>query len=121
MPVTWTGQARDQLRQVRRLLLNPNPRQVERCAPLLQEAAGCLRNLQQMAQQDQLQDPAERRELRRELGEVRREMEQVQILLQNASKFYLGWAQLLGAAAQTYSADGSFGQITGPQRLSVEG
>jgi hypothetical protein len=113
--------ARRKLRQVRQILMTPSPEQLGDCGPVLEEAVallGCL--MESRKSGDQI--PAPKNELLMdEVQVLRRELSVVTALMQQAAGYYLGWAQMLGAATGGYNNHGEAAPVTGGSQLSVEG
>lgn len=125
-------QARRKVRQVRQILLTPSPEQLGECGPVLEEAAGLLGSLLKGAIGGAWDPPAGselpgqlRGELHSELGDelqvLRRELSVVTALMQQAAGYYLGWAQMLGAAIGGYNNQGDVPSLAVESRISVEG
>ncbi|MEO8128410.1 MAG: hypothetical protein ABI822_15020 [Bryobacteraceae bacterium] len=115
-----TRSARRKLWQVREKLLSPSPEQLAGCGPELEEAADLLGLL--------IEDgaghsgvPVRQRELRDELQQLRRDLAVVTALMEQAARYYLGWAQMLGAAVGGYTSLGDVPPLTVESRLSLEG
>ncbi len=125
-------QARRKLRQVRQILLTPSPEQLGECGPVLEEAADLLASLLKdgmssargpirlMELRQELR-PELRLELGAELQVLRRELTVVTALMQQAAGYYLGWAQMLGAAISGYTSEGEVPPLAVESRFSVEG
>ena len=121
-------QARRKVRQVRQILMTPSPEQVGECGPVLEEAAGLLGSLLKGAIGGAWDPPSGselRGELHSELGDelqvLRRELAVVTALMQQAAGYYLGWAQMLGAAIGGYNNQGDVPSLAVESRISVEG
>jgi hypothetical protein len=117
--VQRVAEARRRLREVKDILMTPSPEHLEACGPALEEAAGLLGPL--LAQR---KTGAGIPLLVREVEGLRRELAAVTALMQQASRYYLGWAQMLGTAAGGYNDHGEAAlnaALTGESRLSVEG
>ena len=109
--------ARWKLRQVRQILMTPSPEGLSECGTVLEEAAELLGKLQP--------GPTQRvPHLMDELQVLRRELTVVNALMQQAAGYYLGWAQILGAATGGYTSHGEAAPLTvrraGVSRLSME-
>lgn len=129
-------QARRKVRQVRQILMTPSPEQLGECGPVLEEAAGLLGSLLKggigeawnpsggRESRGQLRTGL-RSELHSELGDelqiLRRELSVVTALMQQAAGYYLGWAQMLGAAIGGYNNQGDVPSLAVESRISVEG
>ena len=112
--------ARRKLRQVRQILMTPSPEQLGECGPVLEEAADLLGSLLEggmSSARDSLPGPL----LQEELQVLRRELTVVTALMQQAAGYYLGWAQMLGAAIGGYTNHGDVPPLVVESRLSVEG
>ena len=121
-------QARRKLRQVRQSLMTPSPEQLGECGPVLEEAADLLGSLLEggmsTARGAILRSEfryESRLELTDELQVLRRELTVVTALMQQAAGYYLGWAQMLSAAASGYTNQGDVPPLAVESRLSVEG
>lgn len=116
--------ARRKLRQVRQILMMPSPEQLGECGPVLEEAADLLGSLLESGMssaRDPLLGPLLVPLLQEELQVLRRELTVVTALMQQAAGYYLGWAQMLGAAIGGYTNHGDVPPLTVESRLSVEG
>lgn len=112
--------ARRKLRQVRQILMTPSPEQLGECGPVLEEAADLLGSLLEggmSSARGSLPVPL----LHEELQVLRRELTVVTALMQQAAGYYLGWAQMLGAAIGGYTNHGDVPPLVVESRLSVEG
>jgi hypothetical protein len=103
-------QARRSLTLVRQKLLNPTPQALESCAPHLRTAIDSLARLQsQLGNAESRRPGLPTRELRTELSTLRRELAQVNALMQNAGAFHAALAHLLTPQADDsirYAAGG---------------
>jgi len=106
-----------QLRQVRQKLLNPSPDALNECIPMLEAAGKALQDIETALRAN----PENRPELRAELERFRSELSVVNQLLRHAASFYLGWAQLLAAAAGGYTASGYATPLPSSPRIKVRG
>lgn len=112
--------------------MTPSPEQLGECGPVLEAAADLLGSLLDGGL-GSARGPILRRELqhelrpelRIELGDelqvLRRELTVVTALMQQAAGYYLGWAQMLGAAIGGYTNQGDVPPLAVESRLSVEG
>jgi hypothetical protein len=107
-------EARRKLHQVRQILMTPSPERLGDCGPVLQEAAGLLGSLSDCPKSGV---PL----LIEELQALRRDLSVVTALMQQAAGYYLGWAQMLGAATTGYTNQGDAGPLLGYSQMSVEG
>ena len=117
-------QARWKLRQVRQILMTPSPEQLGECGPVLEEAADLLGSLLDggiSSARGPLLRSDLRSDLRNELQLLRRELTVVTALMQQAAGYYLGWAQMLGAAIGGYNNRGDVPPLAVQSRLSVQG
>ena len=112
--------ARRKLRQVRQILITPSPEQLGECGPVLEEAADLLGSLL-VSGMSGARGPLPGPELHEELKVLRRELTVVTALMEQAAGYYLGWAQMLGAAVGGYTNRGDVPPLTVESRLSVEG
>ena len=113
-------EARRKLRQVRQNLMTPSPELLGECGPVLEEAAGLLGSLlENRNSPDRI--PAPQNELRDELQELRRELTVMAALMDQAACYYLGWAQMLGAAVTGYTSHGDVPPLRVESRVSLEG
>ena len=112
--------ARRKLRQVRQILITPSPEQLGECGPVLEEAADLLGSLL-VSGMSGARGPLPGPELHEELKVLRRELTVVTALMEQAAGYYLGWAQMLGAAVGGYTNHGDVPPLTVESRLSVEG
>jgi hypothetical protein len=108
--------ARRKLRQVREILMTPSPEGLGECGPVLEEAAELLKSLLEIARGGR-NIPL----LADEVQGLRRELTVVQALMQQAAGYYLGWAQMLGAATNGYTNQGAVPPLITRPQLSVEG
>jgi len=109
-------EARRKLRQVRQNLMTPSPELLGECGPVLEEAAGLLGSLL-----ENRNSSAPHNDLRDELQELRRELTVVAALMDQAACYYLGWAQMLGAAVTGYTSYGDVPPLRVESRVSLEG
>jgi hypothetical protein len=58
--------------------------------------------------------------LAEEVHGLRRDLTVVTALMQQAAGFYLGWAQMLGAATSGYTNEGTVPPLTTRPQLSIE-
>jgi hypothetical protein len=107
-------EARRKLHQVRQILMTPSPERLGDCGPVLEEAAGLLGSLLDCPKSGV---PL----LMEELQALRRDVSVVTALMQQAAGYYLGWAQMLGAATSGYTNQGDAAPLVGYSQLSVEG
>jgi hypothetical protein len=105
-------EARRKLYQVRQILMTPSPERLGDCGPVLEEAAGLLGSLPDCRKSGRLME---------ELHALRRDLSVVTALMQQAAGYYLGWAQMLGAATSGYTNQGDAAPLEGYSQLSVEG
>ena len=95
--------ARSSLQKFRLKLLRPTASTLDAGSADLAAALNCLKSLdlltqgQRSARDEQL--------LRFELAILRRELQQVNALMENASHFYQGWARLVSSAVDDASAN----------------
>jgi hypothetical protein len=101
--------ARRKLAQVRQILMTPTPEQLADCGPALEAAVEILGDVEPV--------PI----LMDELHGMQRELSVVTALMQQAAGYYLGWAQMLGAAIGGYTPYGEAAPLTGRSHVSVEG
>ena len=94
--------------------MTPSPEQLAECGPVLEEAAGLLASLLDCPKSG---IPL----LMGELQELRRDLSVVAALMQQAAGYYLGWAQMLGAATSGYTNQGDAAPLVGHSQMSVEG
>ena len=110
--------ARRKLRHVTEMLLTPSPELLEGCGPALEEAAALLGSL--------LEDrtgtvPGPVPAMHDELQGLRRDLTVMTALMEQAAGYYLGWAQMLGAAVGGYTSQGNVPPLAVDSRVSVEG
>jgi hypothetical protein len=108
------AQARSEVEQVRRLLLDPTPAAVAQCAGHLAEAAGALGALQRDLPEGQTW------RLKPDLRSLRRELDRAGKLLEGAAAWQAGWARIV-ASAGGYTQSGELPELTAQGRLSVQG
>jgi hypothetical protein len=108
--------ARRKLAQVRHILMTPAPEQLAGCGPVLEAAVEILGYVER-GQETRKPLPI----LMDELRELQRELSVVTALMQQAAGYYLGWAQMLGAAIGGYTPYGEAAPLTGRSHVSVEG
>jgi hypothetical protein len=108
-------EARQKLHQVRQILMTPSPERLGDCGPVLEEAAGLLASLPDYRKSGPPVPFIE------ELQALRRDLSVVTALIQQAAGYYLGWAQILGAATSGYTNQGDAAPLVGYPQVSVEG
>ena len=101
-------QVRRSVQLVRLRLLNPTPKVLESCVPHLRTAVDSLDRLQQHLANPESASLRETRDLRVEMSELRRELAQVNALMQQASAFHAALSNLLAPDDQpvNYAAGG---------------
>jgi hypothetical protein len=99
------------LRKVREMLLRPTPESLEECGPVLEAAARLIGKIR----------PADVADMRPDIDALRRELNVVSALMHQASGFYFGWSQILGAAIGGYRPGGQTASVPAPRRISIEG
>lgn len=103
-------QARRSLEKVRVKLLSPTIQAMDSSASDLGVAVACLKTLEVSFTSGQRLTPEWRRLLELEMAGLRRELQAVNVLLENAGKFYQGWARLISSgvddAPANYSVQG---------------
>jgi len=109
--------ARRKLSQVREILMIPSPEQLGECGPVLEEAAELLGSLLESRKCGGPGIPL----LAGEVQGLRRDLMVVTALMQQAAGYYLGWAQMLGAATSGYTNHGEVPPLTVRPQFSVEG
>lgn len=102
---------RKKLAEVSRLLLVPQPANVEMCVPLLEDASRAFGGLENAVPSVSRSD----------MHAVRSDLARVQALLAQAACLHSGWAQILGAAAGGYTQAGTASMLTATSRVSVQG
>jgi hypothetical protein len=107
-------QARRKLHQVREILISPSPEKLGECGPVLEDAAGLLGSLLE-SRTNGAAPPL----LAEELQGLRRELSVVTALMQQAAGYYLGWAQMLGAATNGYTNHGEAAPLVDCSQLSI--
>lgn len=110
--------ARHILIQLRELLVTPTPVLLAECAPLLEQAIECMREVERHAGNSGLN---RKEELRKELGSLQGELTTIRKLMDQASGFYLAWASLLSVATSGYTPQGEAAPLRAASRLSVSG
>ena len=108
------ARARSEVAEVRRLLLNPTPISVARCAGHLHEASAALSALQR----ELPEEPVPR--LKADLRNLRRELEHAGKLLEGSAAWHIGWARIV-ASAGGYTQSGVLPELSARARLSVQG
>src|SRR5260370_24529852 len=88
-------QARRSIHLIRQRLLNPTAKALESCTPHLRAAIASLERLQHELETPESQTSPDRNVLRTEMSELRRELAQVNALMQNASAFHAAMSYLL--------------------------
>jgi hypothetical protein len=108
IPAERIATARAAVDYVRTMLLAPTPQTLNECGRPLSEAADTLRQLQRV---DQGRESA--------MG-LKRDLDEVRSLLEQAGSFYLGWAGILNSRTGMYNAHGD---LQGPDgaTMSVDG
>jgi hypothetical protein len=109
VPAERVAAARAALGGVRTLLLAPTPQTLNECSRPLSEAAEVLRRLKRVDQQGR----------ESALG-LKRDLDEVRSLLEQAGASYLGWARILNSVNGTYDAVGDL-HAPGGATVSVEG
>jgi hypothetical protein len=99
------------LREIREMLLRPTPESLEKCAPVLEDAARLMGTIR----------PSDVAGIRPDIDALRRELNVVSALMHQASGFYSGWSQILGAAIGGYRPGGQTASVPVPGRISMEG
>ena len=89
------SQARRSLAKVRLKLLSPTVQTMDSSASELGAAVESLGKLEAGFRSGRRLTPQGRRLLELEMGNLRRELKEVSILLQGVGKFYEGWARLV--------------------------
>jgi hypothetical protein len=92
-------QARKSLGKVRLKLLSPSIRAMDSSTSDLAVAIDCLSELQTDFVSGQRRPPGWRRAMETEIGDLRRELGEVNALMAGAAKFYEGWARLVSSGA----------------------
>jgi hypothetical protein len=107
--------ARASLQKFRLKLLRPSIAALESGSADLMLAVDCLGRLEPVLRSRGPRPVAVERALRLEVGGLRRDLQQVNALLEGAGRFYQGWARLLGCAtgeeAANYRASGQPGVL----------
>jgi hypothetical protein len=116
------NEARESARQLRRALLSGSLEDLGESIPAL---TGAVRNLQSLekslaSQGDTTGDTTARTRLRRELIELRRDLDSAAWLVLNGAALQKGWARLLGAALG-YTASGDAAPLPSAARVRVTG
>jgi hypothetical protein len=104
------------LNQVKEILITPTPERLGECGPVLEDAAELLKSLL-----ENRKGAANAPHLTDEVHGLRRELGVVAALMQQAAGYYLGWAQMLGAATTGYTSEGAIPPLATRPQLSVEG
>jgi hypothetical protein len=99
------------LRAVREMLLRPTPESLEECGPVLEDAARLMAAIRASDVPD----------MRPDIDALRRELNVVSALMHQASSFYFGWAQILGAAIGGYRPGGQTASVPARGQISIEG
>ena len=102
---------RTKLAEVARLLVVPQPVNVEQCAPLLEDAVNAFAQLERVTGSVSKAD----------VHAVRGDLARVQALLQQAADLHTAWARILGAAVGGYTPAGDVPSLEAPSRVSVQG
>ncbi len=92
-------QARRSLGKVRLKLLTPTVRAMDSSTSDLAVAIDCLTELQRDFASGQRRPVGWRRAIESEIGDLRRELSEVNALMAGAAKFYEGWARLVSSGA----------------------
>jgi len=111
-------QARAGIREVRRILVTPTPEMLDLCQPFLTEAIARLKEIESAIRAGK--EPGTRH-LRAELGDLRKDLAQVNALLAQAAAFHSGWVRLLATITEGYDRKGEPGQRPPIRRISMEG
>ena len=117
-PFRILQEARNQLVHLRELLATPTPELLGQCAPLLEEAIRCMREVERDAAASGLN---RKEELRKELRHLHTELTIIGKLMDQASDFYFTWASLLSVAGGGYTPRGEAAPLAAAARISVSG
>jgi hypothetical protein len=117
-PFRIVQDARHILIELRELLATPTPSLLGQCAPLLEQAIQCMREVEQHAGNSGLN---RKEELRKELRNLHSDLTIIRKLMDQASGFYLAWASLLSVATSGYTPQGEAAPLTATSRMSVSG
>jgi len=99
-----------------RLLESPSPAIVDRCAGILQSAAGRVAGLQ-----TQTLRVGSRAEAREEANRLRNSVGRFARLLEGAAGFYTNWARVRDALCGGYTATGTPAPARFASRISLQG
>jgi hypothetical protein len=115
--------ARGSLRKFRLKLLRPSIDVMERGSADLALALECLTKLQPSLSSGGPRAASTNRALGLQIASLRRELQQVNALMEGAGKFYAGWASLLFSASDdgdaNYNLHGKLGPIAGKSNKVV--
>ena len=115
-------QARRSVQLVRLRLLYPTPKILESCAPHLRTAIDSLERLQQHLATPESSSLRETKAVRVEMSELRRELAQVNALMQQASAFHAALSNLLAPDDQPVNyVAGGFVPVQPASTMLVEG
>ena len=117
--LTGVRDARRHVDALRQALLSPTAESIEKCLPVLEEAAACLRNVQRELDLTPA-SPHSRRQLSGELRALRAQLSVALRLAAEGARFHAGWARLLGAWASGYTRDGEAAALTPAPTVWVE-
>jgi len=114
--------ARGHLAEIRSLLLRPHALTLDFCTGRLEEAASSLRALEQQLRTRPRSQTATAG-IRAELGELKRDLGRVNLLMEQASRYYNGLGGLLAAVAggDAYTAHGGPAALPAISRVSLRG
>ena len=102
--------ARSSLQKFRMKLLRPSAATLESGSADLAVALDCLKRLEPVMSSGGQRTVDQQHLLRLEVSSLRRELQQVNALMEGASHFYQGWSRLLSSAsddaAANYAANG---------------
>jgi hypothetical protein len=113
---------RNHVAALRTTLLRPSPEELQRCLPLLTDAAGCLsrigRDLE--SRSNRLHQEGDL-ELGRELKALQRDLRAAGKLIEHGAAFWDLWAKLFGAATGGYMPSGEPRPVAAAGTISVQG
>jgi hypothetical protein len=115
--------ARASIQKFRLKLMRPSVAALESGAVDLAFSVQCLERLEPVLRARGSRPLALEQALRFEVAGLRRDLQQVNALLQGAGKFYQGWSRLVGCAAEeespNYTANGQPGALMSGHRKNV--
>ena len=115
-PLELIGEARAALGRTKESLLTPSPETLVKITPLLMEASDCLQRFKTCVESEESDSSKAQTEssgqLRFLAAELSRDLNDVRLLAEQASGFYLGYASIVLSSISNYAADGEASNST---------